>query len=118
MATSYVMLPLNEKCKVIEAKEKDKLSVREIMMWFKCSKMQVYNTLRQKDKILNKWLQGNGQMKRRAKVTGNEVVWEWITKARSKNIHISSPMVQSEALTVAKSLGNDQFKGPTGRLVG
>jgi hypothetical protein len=49
-------------------------------------------------------------MKKKAKVTGNEVVWERFTNARSKSIHISGPMVQSEALAVAKSLGNDQFK--------
>jgi hypothetical protein len=59
--------------------------------------MQVYNTLKQKDKIVNEWLHGNGQMKRKANVTGNEeinaVVWEWFTNARSKNIHISGPAV-------------------------
>jgi hypothetical protein len=51
------------------------------------------------------------------KVTSNEeinvVVWEWLRNARSKNIHISSPMVQSEALAVAKSIGNGQFKAST-----
>jgi hypothetical protein len=56
-------------------------------------------------------------MKRKAKVTSNkeidEVVWEWFTNSRSKNIHISDPMVQSETLAVAKSLGNDQFKAST-----
>jgi hypothetical protein len=52
MAKSYVVLSLNEKVKVIEAKEKDKLSVREIKMLFKCGKTQVYNTLKQKDKIM------------------------------------------------------------------
>jgi hypothetical protein len=46
----------------------------------------------------------------------NKVVWEWFTNARSKNIHISGPMVQSEALAVARSLGNDQFKASTGWL--
>jgi hypothetical protein len=50
------------------------------------------------------------------KVSGNKVVWEWFTNARSKNIHISGSMVQSEALAVAKSLGNDQFKASTGWL--
>jgi hypothetical protein len=34
---------------------------------------------------MNDWLQGNGPMKRKAKVTGNEgidaVVWEWFTNA-------------------------------------
>jgi hypothetical protein len=46
---------------------------------------------------MNEWLQGNGRMKRAAKVTDNkeinEVMWEWFTNARSKNIHISGPMV-------------------------
>jgi hypothetical protein len=59
-------------------------------------------------------------MKRKAKATGNEeinaVVWEWFTNARSENIHISGPMVQSEDLAVAKSLENDQFKVSTGWL--
>jgi hypothetical protein len=102
MAKSYVALSLNKKVKLL---------VLEIMMWYKCGKTQVYNTLKQKDKIMNKWLQGNGRMKRKAKVTGNEeineVVCEWFTNAISKNIHISGPMVQSEALAVAKSLEND-----------
>jgi hypothetical protein len=40
-------------------------------------------------------------------------VWEWFTNARSRNINISGPMVQSEALAVAKSLWNDQFKAST-----
>jgi hypothetical protein len=59
-------------------------------------------------------------MKRKSKVTGNEeineVVWEWFTNARSKNILISGPMVLREALAVAKSLGNDQFNASTGWL--
>jgi hypothetical protein len=79
-----------------------------------------YTTLKQKDKIMKEWLQGNGRMKRKAKVTGNkeinEVLWKWFTNAISKNIHISSPVDQSEALTVAKFLGNDQFKASTGWL--
>jgi hypothetical protein len=53
-------------------------------------------------------------------VTGNEeineVVWVGPERKIKKNIHISGPMVQSEALAVAKSLGNDQFKASTGWL--
>jgi transposase len=77
---------LNEIVKVIEAKEKDKLSEREIMARFKCGRTQVYNTIKQKDKVMNKWLQGTGQMNRKEKVTGNEkineVVWELFMNAR------------------------------------
>jgi hypothetical protein len=120
MAKLYIELSPNEKVKVIEAKENYKLSVQEIMMAFKCGKTQVNNTLKQKDKIMKEWLQGNGRMKRKVKVTSNEeineIVCEWFMNARSKDIHISGPMVQSEALTVAKSLGNDQFKASTGWL--
>jgi hypothetical protein len=54
-----VGLSLNEKVKVTGAAEKDKLSVREIVMSFKCGKTQVCNTLQQKDKIMNEWMQGN-----------------------------------------------------------
>jgi hypothetical protein len=83
MAKSYVVLSLNEKVKVIEAKETDKLSVREIMMRFKCGKTQVYNTLKQKDNIMNDWLQGNGRIKRKAKITSNEE----ITRSKGRKVY-------------------------------
>jgi hypothetical protein len=50
------------------------------MIWLKCYKTQVYNTLKQKDNIMNERLQGNNRMKRKAKETCNEevneVAWE------------------------------------------
>jgi transposase len=70
-------LLLNEEVKVIEAKEKGKLSVQEIMMRFKCGKTQVYNTLKQKNKIMNDLLLGNSRIKRKAKVTSNEELTEY-----------------------------------------
>jgi hypothetical protein len=66
---------------------------------------------------MNKWLQRNGRIKRKTKVTGNEEINKAVCEfmnARSKNSHISGPEVQNEALAVAKSLGNDQFKASTG----
>jgi hypothetical protein len=39
-----------------------------------------------------------------------------VQKCKIKNIHISGPMVQSEAHTVATSLRNNQFKEATGWL--
>jgi hypothetical protein len=68
---------------------------------------------------MNEWLQENGRMKRKAKVTNNkeinELVWEWFMNTGSKIIHISGPIVQSEALAVA-TLRNDQIKASTGWL--
>jgi hypothetical protein len=47
---------------------------------------QVYSILKQKDKVMNEWLQGNSQIKGKAKVTSNKeinaVVWEWSTNER------------------------------------
>jgi hypothetical protein len=80
MAKLYMAFSLKEKVKVTEAKETDKLLVREIMMWFKCGKTQVYSTLKQKDKIMNDWLQGNEWLNEEEPKAGNEkineVVWE------------------------------------------
>jgi hypothetical protein len=45
MAKSYMTFSLNKKVEVTEAKEKDKLLVCELIMWFKCGKTQVYDTL-------------------------------------------------------------------------
>jgi hypothetical protein len=77
-------LSLNKKkSKSLKLKKRDKLLLQEIMMRFKRGKTQVYNTLTQKYKIMNEWLQykimnewlqGNGRMKRKAKVTGNEEI--------------------------------------------
>jgi hypothetical protein len=41
-----------------------------------------------------------------------------VHECKIKRIHISCPVVQSEALAIAKSLGNDQFKASTGWLNG
>jgi hypothetical protein len=39
-----------------------------------------------------------------------------VHECKIKNIHITGPMVQSEALAATISFGNDQFKASTGRL--
>ncbi|XP_068081809.1 uncharacterized protein [Anabrus simplex] len=44
LAKKYKSLKLNEKVKVIEASDKEKLSVREIMSRFRCGKTQLGNT--------------------------------------------------------------------------
>ena len=59
----------------------------------------------------------NGQIKRKVKKMENEeikeVVWEWFVSARAIHIHLSGPMVQSEALKKTKELGNTEFKAST-----
>jgi hypothetical protein len=100
-----VVLDLNGKVKVIEASEKDKLTVKQIVGKFKIGKTQVYNILKSESDIKHEWLTGNGSMTRKLK-TGNkdinEIVWHWFISARAKKyISISGPMLQQEAKEVA-----------------
>ena len=90
MSRKNVALSLSDKVKVIELHQKKKRSVREIMLQFSCGKTQIYETLKNKERIMSEWLGGsNGEMKRKQKATGyekiNEVLWEWFVTARSKN---------------------------------
>jgi len=50
MTSKNKCLTLNEKIKLIESSEKDKLTVKQICELFKCGKSQVYNILKQKMK--------------------------------------------------------------------
>jgi hypothetical protein len=74
-----VVLDLNAEVKVIEASEKDKLTVKKIVGKFKIGKTQVYDILKSKSDIKREWLTGNGSMKRKLKKTRNEdineIVW-------------------------------------------
>lgn len=44
--------------KIIEASEKQKLSVKKICTLFKCGKSQVYNVLKCSDEITKLWMNG------------------------------------------------------------
>jgi hypothetical protein len=83
-----VVLDLNAKMKVIEASEKDKLTMKQIVGKFKIGKAQVYDILKSKSDIKREWLTDNGSMKRKLKKTGNvninEIVWDWFISARTK----------------------------------
>lgn len=46
----------------------------------------------------------------------NEAVWEWFVAARAKNVPISGPILQAQALEVAKSLDITTFKASSGWL--
>ena len=48
-------LTLNEKMQLIEASEKEKLTVKQICERLKCGKSLVYNVLKQKNEIKEQW---------------------------------------------------------------
>ena len=113
-------LTLKEKVEIIELNEKQKVSPKELTLRFKCGKTQVYSTLQNKERILNEWLTENGNRRRKLKTTGNEkineVVWEWFVAARAKNVPVSGPILQAQALQVDASLNITTFKASSGWL--
>lgn len=120
MSSKKHTLTLNEKVQIIELSEKEKVSAKELTIRFKCGKTQVYSVLQNKEKIMNDWVTENGSRRRKLKTTGNEkineAVWEWFVAARAKNLPISGPILQSQALEVAKSLNITTFKASSGWL--
>jgi hypothetical protein len=62
-----VMLDLNAKAKVVEASEKDKLTMKQIVGKFKIDKTQVYDILKSKSDIKREWSIGNGSIKMKLK---------------------------------------------------
>jgi hypothetical protein len=115
-----VVLDLNTKGKVIQASEKEKLTVKQIVAKFNIGKTQVYDILKAKSEIKNQWLNCNGSIKRKLMKTGNEdineIVWEWFVSARSRNFRIYGTMKQEHAKEVAEKLGKSGFKASDGWL--
>ncbi|KAK9686060.1 Tc5 transposase DNA-binding domain [Popillia japonica] len=116
----YVSLTLNEKVNVVQAIEEEKLSVLQATIKFRRGKTQIYNTLPQKDTVISESMASNGKIKRKDNRTGNEEinkeVLEWFVRDKSKGLPISGTMLQSQALNVAKKLGNATFKASSGWL--
>jgi hypothetical protein len=76
-----VVLDLNTKVKVIQASERENLTVKQIVAKFKkFGKPQVYDILKAKSEIKKGWQNCNCSIKRKLRKTGNEdineIVWE------------------------------------------
>ncbi|KAJ8889400.1 hypothetical protein PR048_008899 [Dryococelus australis] len=119
--TKHKALSLREKVKVIEAHEKEKVPPK-LVVRFSCRKTVIYETIKNKDKILQEWFKGTaGQVKQlNARSTGNEdltsTMWEWFVACRTKGVLVSGQLFQQQALEVAKELGKNDFKASNGWL--
>jgi hypothetical protein len=87
---------------------------------FKAKKTQVYDILKTRMKIRDKWLRGTSRdVKRSTKSTDYEInraVFEWFVSARAKGVPVLGPLIQAEALETAEKLGKDNFKASNGWL--
>jgi hypothetical protein len=68
---------LNTKVKVVEACEKDKLSLKEIVTNVNMGKTLVYNILKAKSEVRDQWQNcGSGSVRQKLRRTENEVLNE------------------------------------------
>ncbi|KAJ8866072.1 hypothetical protein PR048_033596 [Dryococelus australis] len=97
-------LSLRDKVKVIEAHEKEKVPPKQLVVCFNCGKTQIYETIKNEDKILQGWFKGTaGQIKRlNARSTVNEDInsttWELFVACRANRVLVSGPLIQEQDL--------------------
>lgn len=99
-----------------------KKNVKEIVKKFKCGKTQIYEIIRNKDRIMDQYKSGNSNdLKKQTnhimkypKI--NEITFAWFTAARAKNLPISGPILQQKARDIAIFLGNTEFTASNGWL--
>jgi hypothetical protein len=106
------MLSFDTKVRVTEAKENDKLTVKQIMTGFKVGKTEVYNILKSKYKINKKKLLLNcstcsteWKLRKAENEDSNKVV---LSSTKAKSFQICR--VQGDVKQVAEKLGNRNFK--------
>lgn len=114
-------LTLSDKIKLIELKQHENFSVKELMVKFKCGKTQVYDAIKNKDKLMEQWVSctNSGKSKRVVSVGYEQVerdLYRWFINCRSKSLPISRPIIQTEATKLAEKLGISDFKASNGWL--
>ena len=80
-------LYLNARIELIKCYEEKKISAKQLVVKFKCGKTQVYEIIKNKDKINEEWLnnQKTGTFRREIKKAVNKnlnrIVYDWFLNA-------------------------------------
>jgi hypothetical protein len=96
--------------------------VQQIVDIFNCGKSQVYNVLKKKNEITERYLSSaeNEKIMKKSRINSheelNDTVFDWFNIVRSKNFPIFGPIIQQEALEIAKKLKVNDFKASNGWL--
>lgn len=111
------VLSLEDRIMVIRRSEKDGESSRKIANSLGVGKTQIQKIIRDRNSIMEQWQDGGGSSRKYFKARKcqyadiNELVWDWFTVARSKNIPVTGRMIQEKALYLALEAGHDDFTG-------
>ena len=114
-------LSIKEKVMVIQQKENEGKSQRELAKIFGVSKTQIQNTLKRKANVLAAYDDNLPNDRKRVRIFQFEedidsLTFRWFQRARSLNLPINGPLIQKKALSFAKSLKKDGFKALNGWL--
>ncbi|KAL4126215.1 hypothetical protein QTP88_010441 [Uroleucon formosanum] len=115
-------LTLSDKVKLIKLKETQNLSTNELITRFKCGKTQVYDAIKNKENIMDEWVNSkNSGKSKRVKTPSfeqiDEKLYEWFVSVRSKNLPISGPIIQTEAIKLAEKMNVKDFKASNETVV-
>ncbi|RWR99099.1 tigger transposable element-derived protein 6-like protein [Dinothrombium tinctorium] len=113
-------LTLEEKIQVIEKKNSSLLGIRALAEEFGCGRTQINNFLKNQNELIKQYEEFKSGACKKLKPSRfnekiNEAVFEFFLKARSKNIPISGPMLQSKAREFAEAIG-ENFSASNGWL--
>lgn len=96
------------------------LSQRALALKFNCSKTQIQNILKDKDRLLREWKEGGSVFAKRKRRQKNEnvnnFVWEWFKEARAKGLPLSGPILQEKAREFATFFNIGKFNASNGWL--
>lgn len=113
-------LTLEEKAKVL--KLSNGLSAKKISEKFGVGKTQIQSIIKRRAEVLQEIEKGSNLTAKRLKLSNlhhediENTVFEWFTRMRSMHMVINGPIIQAEALRIAKQLGVESFTASQGWL--
>lgn len=113
-------LTLGDKYKLIKDHE-NKVGIEDLKKKYKCGKTAVYDIIKNKSKILDEYLSvQNVDVKNKQRHSKfekvNELTFDWLTQALSKNLPVSGTLLQEKAKGIAYENGFNEFKASNGWL--
>ena len=121
MSRKRKVLTLEERVSVLK-KVGDGKSCRSIALELGVGKTQIQSIVKEKDELTKRWESGSRADAKYSKPRTasyediDEVMWEWFTKARAKNIPVSGRMIQEKALMFAEEMRHLGFTASNGWL--
>ncbi|XP_065831024.1 tigger transposable element-derived protein 4-like [Oscarella lobularis] len=116
--TTRKELTLKERVAVIEyARKNPKEGTRKLSEVFQCGRTQIQSILKSREKIMESFRANDPLLRKRKRESElSDTVYRWYSLARERDIPVTGPMLQEEALKIGEILGEKDFKASNGWL--